>query len=117
MNMFIWYFLTVPDLPWEVVDQTRAVSIVRYLVPEGTSVEPGDAIAEVSTWWAELKITAKYRCWVEKTLFDNPAIQEVKIDIGQPIAMAFCDPVDSPGNDSTTQVEVVRFIRQKPKKS
>ena len=56
--MFIWYFITVPELPHEVVDQKRSVAIQQYVVREGQNVEAGAAIAVVETWWAVLKVEA-----------------------------------------------------------
>jgi hypothetical protein len=114
--MLIWYFLTIPELPWEVTDQTGTVSLIEYSLPVGTLVKPGDTIAEVETWWARLRIIAKYPCRMEKRFFDSPALRGITVGIGQPIALAFCDPEDVPKEKPETQTEVVCFKREKQRK-
>ena len=112
--MFIWYFINVPELPYEVIDQKRAVTIERYLVREKQNVKAGTPIAVVETWWAVLQIEALYPCRIEKTLFDG--FRGLQHSIGNPLALAICDPDDRPKDDVTSRVTIVKMKRLKPPK-
>jgi len=112
--MYIWYFINVPELPYAVADQTRAVILKRYLVYEGEKVTAGTAIAVVETSWAVLQLETIYPCRIGKRLFDGNYLQGISLDVGQPLALAFCNPVHSPKNRVTTRVTILEIKKEKP---
>ena len=106
-----YYFVTVPELPPEVVDQTRAVQVIAYTVKEGQSVKPGTPIATVETWWAVLQIEATGTGTLSKVFFDRGTI----VKIGNPMAIIVCDPEDAPLQRPPAAVNVMQMKREKPR--
>lgn len=112
--MFIRYFINVPKVPREYADQTNGVAIVRYPCKEHISINPGEAIAVVETWWAILQIEPIMPCHIEKTLYDNPVIKGITIKEGEPIALAFCEPEERPKGPENAVFRLVEQKRIKP---
>jgi hypothetical protein len=111
---FLWYFVSVPDLPHEVKDQFKAVEIVQYLTPEKTSIEVGTPIATVKTWWAVLDLVSTTKGQIEKNLFDNPAIRGCRIPIGQPLSLVFADVEDrSDAKPPYCEIRIAQVLRVK----
>lgn len=75
MGFVITEFATIPALPAQYRHQTNRVSIVRYLVPEGTDIEPGTPLVLIENWWARFELISEVRARVAKNLLD--AVPEI----------------------------------------
>ena len=108
--MPFWYFVPIPELPWEVSHPDNTVEMVKYLAREGSTVKPGTPIALVKNWWAEIQIEATSKGFLKKTFFDPHTF----VGIGDPIAIIAADGEDMPHGRANSLARIVKIIREKP---
>jgi pyruvate/2-oxoglutarate dehydrogenase complex dihydrolipoamide acyltransferase (E2) component len=78
----MWTFIRVPVLPLDAFDGFDFVRVDKYLVPEKSIVERGQAIASAHTTWATFEIISDYRGKVLKQILERG----MQITYGQPVA-------------------------------
>jgi hypothetical protein len=78
----MWTFIRVPLLPVEAFDGLGVVHIDKYLIPEKSSIERGQAIAQAHTSRASFEILCDYRGKLLRQILEP----KMKIGYGQPIA-------------------------------
>ncbi|MBI3881196.1 MAG: hypothetical protein HY301_14175 [Verrucomicrobia bacterium] len=112
---FLWYLVSVPDLPHEVKDQFKAVEIVHYHTREKQMVDVGTPILRVKTWWALLDLVSTGKGQIEKNLFDNPAVRGCRVSIGHPLSLVFANADEQVyAKPPYCEVRVVEILKVKP---
>ena len=113
MGFIIHEFAKVPCLSPEYQHQSNAMTLVRYLVPEGQFISRGTAVALLENWWACFEVVSNAPGKIAKNLFDS--VPGITLSVDTPITLFFYEPEDLPKEGSLFDARVVSVKRQKPR--
>jgi hypothetical protein len=113
VGFVITEFLKLPPLPDQYRHQSGHVEVLRYLVAERTTVEPGTSVLLVENWWATFEVVCEVRAVVAKNLLDS--LHGVQVQEGSELAFLILEPDCLPPDGKFSSLKHLSDKRIKPR--
>jgi hypothetical protein len=112
MGIVLTEIAKIPVVPAKYRHQSGVVKLVKYLVAEGTSVEPGTPLALLENWWARFELVCEVKAIAAKNLLDG--VPGITLSEDSPVTFLLIDPGDFTKGATLCAIRHIEDIRARP---